>query len=80
MKQEIEILQAAMQNAILGEDIATFKNPAFQDVVRASGLVAECPYACEVLGRSGIAVLLAHMSASMHAEREIAVMRNGGRS
>jgi hypothetical protein len=49
-------------------------------VVRASGLVAACPYACEVLGRSGIAVLLAHMSASMHAEREIAVMRSRGQA
>lgn len=75
MNHEIQAIVTALEQALQGEPVDSFKRPEFGELIKAVNLVATRPYGCEVVGRRMLQLVLDRMNASMHTERELAIIR-----
>ena len=75
MRNEIEQINTVLQDALLGEAPPSFKSQDFGSLIKHINAVSASPFGCEVLGRKVLQTLLARLSASMSAERELAIIR-----
>ena len=74
-----EHITQVLDKIIDGEPIPTFQSPAFVALIAALSSIATSPQDSEKLGRSCCLMLLDRLSASMHGEREIQLLKDGSR-
>lgn len=74
-----EHITQILEKIIDGEPIPTFQSPAFVALIAALSSIATSPQDSEKLGRSCCLMLLDRLSASMHGEREIQLLKDGSR-
>ena len=72
-----EHITQILEKIIDGEPIPTFQSPAFVALIAALSSIATSPQDSEKLGRSCCLMLLDRLSASMHGEREIQLLKDG---
>ncbi|WP_155885272.1 hypothetical protein [Acidovorax sp. JHL-9] len=74
-----EHITQVLEQTIDGEPIPTFRSPAFAALIAAASAISASPQDCEKLGRSCCLMLLDRLSASMHGEREIQLLKDSSR-
>lgn len=74
----IEQVSEFLKEVMSGEEPPSFKSPEFAELIKAIGSVATTPRQCEFLGRLALDFLLLRLSAKMHAQRELAILRTKG--
>lgn len=74
-----EYITQVLEQTIDGEPIPTFRSPAFVALIAAASSIAASPQDSEKLGRACCLMLLDRLSASMHGEREIKLLKDSSR-
>ena len=72
-----EHITQILEKIIDGEPIPTFQSPAFVALIAALSSITTSPQDSEKLGRSVCLMLLDRLSASMHGEHEIQLLKDG---
>jgi hypothetical protein len=83
MKNNIAIVIAHLEQIISGEPAPAFQSPEFREILsNLTQLSSAEPFhqaVFESLGRRTVLLLLDRLSASMNAEREIAILRDNSK-
>lgn len=74
---DIDQITRTLEQALAGESPASFKSPEFAELIRSINAVYPDRVNCEALGHRVLQMLLARMSAAMHTEREIQILKYG---